>query len=139
MVIPLVILMAALGNPGSFFPVEPPGAEVIDRAMARVALPGEEYTLYLMLYNLDGAGTIEIQSGVRLQDSWHWEQLFLWRPVDIEGDPVMFSPRSVLMVDTVESGFTVTWVDSPDIPEGSASILLEYDLRRGTPTEHPIR
>lgn len=139
MSIPLIILLAALGNPGSCFPLEPQGAEVIDRAMARVALPGEEYTLYFMLYNLDNGGTIEIQSGVRLQDRWHWEQLFLWRPVDIEGDPVMFSPRSVLMVETGESGFAVTWVDSPDIPEGSASILLEYDLSRGIPREHPIR
>ncbi len=136
--IPLIILLAALGNPGSFFPIEPQGAEVIDRAMARVVLPGEEYTLYFILYNLDDGGTIEILSGVRLQDRWHWEQLFLWRPEDIHGEPVRFNPASVLMVETLDSGFTVTWVDNPDIPEGSASVRLVYDLPRRTPEEYRL-
>lgn len=122
-----VLLTLAAAAASSDFPQLTQGIQVIDRAIIRCSTPGEEHTLYIVLYNLDGAGSIEIFSGVRLLPGWHWESVCLWQPKNTEGEPVSFNGQSVLSVRQENASVIVTWIDDLDIPQGSASISLDYD------------
>lgn len=124
MVFILLCLIAA-----SDFPSPGEGVQVIDRALVRCSLPGEEHTLYIMLYNQGNTGTIEILSGVRLQEGWHWESVCIWQPKDLNGDPVLFDPLSVLSTNLSNSSVIITWIDDLDIVEGSANIHLDYNVQ----------
>jgi len=113
----------------SDFPVMADSVQIIDRAIVRCATPGEEHTLYIVLYNLEGSGTIEIFSGVRLLPGWHWESVCFWQPKNTEGDPVLFDRQSVLSVRQENASVIITWIDDLDIPQGSAAISLDYNLQ----------
>lgn len=112
----------------SDFPPVPDDFLIIDRALIRCSIPGEEHTLYIILHNREGTGSIEIFSGVRLQPGWEWESVCLWQPENPDGSPVVFQPFTILSVRQENSSVMISWIDGLD-PGDDAPASLVYDLR----------
>ena len=126
----IAFILAALHGAAFSMPSDPEGVSVIDRALYRGTTPGEEHVIYITLYNtVDSIGTVELQSGIRLQDGWYWETVCRWNPVTFSGVPAFISPGSVLSVHRVNSSLLVTWIDTLDCFEGTALLYLDYNLQ----------
>ena len=113
-------------------PSDPEGICVIDRALYRGTTPGEEHIIYITLYNTaDSIGTVELQSGMRLQDGWYWETVCTWNPMTYNGNPQYIKPGSVLSVQRHDLSLYITWIDRPvfEYTEGLASLCLDYNLQ----------
>jgi|GEM_PF-6393286 len=59
----LVVVVSSLMASYTGFPEDPPGADVIDRAFFRGVVDGEEYVVYLVMYDKDNRGTLDVVSG----------------------------------------------------------------------------
>ncbi|MFO7627223.1 MAG: hypothetical protein R6V62_08195 [Candidatus Fermentibacteraceae bacterium] len=58
------------------FPEDPPGADVIDRAFFRDIVDGDEYVVYIIMYDLENRGTLDVVSGTLSSGSYLWETEF---------------------------------------------------------------
>ena len=107
----LVVVVSSLMASYTGFPEDPPGADVIDRAFFRGVVDGEEYVVYLVMYDKDNRGTLDVVSGTLSSGSYLWETVFSWKPLDILSEPVRFDPRSVIDVQVSGSSLIITWLD----------------------------
>jgi len=126
---PVVLTVLTAPASGTGFPPPPPGVHPIDRALVTCSIPGEDHTLYISLYNQGDSGTIEIQSGVRLQDGWYWESVCTWQPRDNNGNSVLFDHLSVLIVRVSNASVLVTWTDDPEELMTPANPTLDYNVQ----------
>lgn len=128
----IFFILAALHGAAFSFPPDPEGVNVIDRFLYRGSTPGEEHVIYITIYNTaDSAGTIELSSGIRLQDGWYWESVCVWNPMTYDDNTQFIKPGSVLSVRRYNSSLYITWIDSLllEYTEGMASLCLDYDLQ----------
>ena len=126
-----ILLTAAVTLSGDF-PPDPSDTVIIDRDLIRCETAGEEHTIYITLYNTaDSTGTIELQSGVRLQDGWSWETVCIWNPMNFNGKPIFVKPGSVLSVQRSDSSLYITWISGLELGyvEGLCSLYLNYNLQ----------
>jgi hypothetical protein len=109
------------------FPADDPGIEVIDRALFRESFEGEEYILYITMFNGGDGGAIEIRE---LRDG-RWESVCTWHPKDFYDGPIVFDTLSVISLQHRESSLLVGWTDRLEMEyrEGLASLYLDYDLQ----------
>ncbi len=119
------------------FPEDPAGVDVIDRAFFRGIVDGEEYVVYLIIYDQDNRGTLDVVSGTLSSGSYLWETVFSWKPLNILSEPVRFDPRSVIDMQVSGSSLIITWLDrlSSTYVEGAATQYLEFDLPSGSAAE----
>ena len=119
------------------FPEDPPGVDVIDRAFFREVVDGEEYVVYLIMYDQENRGVLDVVGGTLSSGSYLWETVFSWKPLDILSEPIRFDPRSVIDMQVSGSSLIITWMDrlSSAYVEGAASQYLEYDLQSGSAEE----
>lgn len=126
----VAFILAALYGAAFSMPPDPEGISVIDRALYRGTTPGEDHVLYITLFNTsDSIGTVELQSGIRLQDGWYWETVCIWNPMTYNGNPLCIEPGSVLSIQRHNSSLYLTWIDRLDYIEGMASLYLDYNLQ----------
>jgi hypothetical protein len=133
----LFVVVSSLMASYSRFPEDPPDVDVIDRAFFRGVVDGEEYVVYIIMYDQDNRGILDVVSGTLSSGSYLWETVFSWKPYDILSEPVRFDPRSVIHMQLSGSSLIITWLDrlSSAYVEGAASQYLEYDLPSGNAEE----
>lgn len=133
----LFVVVSTLMASYTRFPEDPPGVEVIDRAFFRGVVDGEEYVVYLIMYDQENRGVLDVVSGTLSSGNYLWETEFSWKPLDILSEPVRFDPRSVIDMQLSGSSLIITWLDrlSSAYVEGAASQYLEYDLQSGSVVE----
>lgn len=133
----LFVVVTSVMASFSRFPEDPPGVDVIDRAFFRGVVDGEEYVVYLIMYDHDNRGTLDVIRGTLSSGSYLWENVFSWKPLDILSEPVRFDPRSVIDVQVSGSSLLITWLDrlSSTYVEGAATQYLEFDLPSGSAAE----
>ncbi len=133
----LLVMVTSVMASYSRFPEDPPGVDVIDRAFFREIVDGEEYVVYLIMYNQNDLGTLDVISGTLSSGSYLWETVFSWKPLGILSEPVRFDPGSVIDMQLSGSSLIITWLDkfNSTYVEGAASLYLEYDLQSGSAEE----
>lgn len=133
----LFVVVTSVMASYSRFPEDPPGVEVIDRAFFSGVGDGEEYVVYLIIYDQDNRGTLDVVSGTLSSGSYVWETVYSWMPLNCHSEPVRFEPLSVIDVQVSGSSLIIIWLDrlSSAYVEGIAAQYLEYDLQSGSVAE----
>lgn len=129
----LLFAVTSLALSHTRFPDDPEGVLVIDRAFFRGIVDGNEHVVYLIMYEKENRGILDVASGTLSSGSYLWETVFSWKPLNILSEPVRFDPRSVIDIQLCGSSLFITWSDGlgSTYVEGAASLYLEYDLRSG--------
>lgn len=129
----LIFTVTSFMSSYSRFPEDAPESDVIDRAFFRGDVDEEEHVVYMIMYDLEDQGTLDVASVTFSSGSCLWKTKFFWKPVNCLSEPALFLPRSVIDIQLCGSSLFINWVDglSGTYVEGTASQYLEYDLQSG--------
>ena len=111
----------------SVFPRDPSGVEVIDRAFLRAYQDGNEYDLYVTLFNSEGRATVKIYEF----KNGEWETVCTWNPMNLGDEYMVFNSITVLSTYDLGGKLQVSWIDRAEYHEGMVSFYVMYDYVTG--------
>lgn len=122
-----VVAVLACAAYSSVFPEDPAGVDVIDREFLRAYVDGEEYVLYITLFNSEGRGNVRIEE----YRNGEWETVCICNPRNLDDEFMVFSPVTVLSIHDRGETLQVSWMDRVEYHEGMVSFYIMYDYALG--------